>query len=89
MALVALMEAKLGNFEEAELLAEEAARLAPADPRVLYHRGVVDALSGRQLDAIEWLRRSIEHGYSLGEVRADDDLDSLRDLQPFRALVSD
>ncbi|HEX9725423.1 MAG TPA: hypothetical protein VGC53_14185, partial [Vicinamibacteria bacterium] len=77
----------LGNFEEALRLAEEAAVLAPSEAAVAFDKAVVQALAGRPRNAIETLREAIEHGYGISEIREDDDLDSLRELPEFQALL--
>jgi len=87
MSSLALMEAKLGNFEEAVRLAEEAAVLAPSEAAVSFDKAVVQALAGHPRNAIETLGEAIEQGYGISEIREDDDLDSLREIPEFQALL--
>lgn len=87
LALLALMEAKLGNVDDATRHAAEALALAPSDAQVLYHSGVVHVFAGRRGEALASLQLAVDQGYGINELREDDDLDTLRDLPEFQALL--
>jgi len=69
------------------------ARLAlvvdPDEPSTLYNVGCVYALLNKQDDAIDCLEKAADKGYSYKEwIRNDSDLDSLRSLPRFQALLA-
>ena len=87
MEMLAVVEAKLGRTSEALRLAAEAVKLAPEDGQVLYSKAVVHALNGQTEEAMVALRDALAHGYSLAEVREDEDLAALWELPAFKDLV--
>lgn len=84
------------RYAEAEALYREALELelrtlGPAHPETvdtLYQLGVNEALRGNRAKALDWLRRSVESGFSNSEaLQKDADLASLRGDPDFDALV--
>jgi len=87
LARLAVFEAKLGQSAQALQDVRRAVALAPDDNAVLYKRAVVHALLRQRDDAVEWLGRAIEKGYSRARVREDLDLESIRKLPQVEALL--
>ena len=86
-ALLALLDAKLGRSAEAEKRSSDALAATPADAIVLYQAGVVQALLGHPDRALDLIGKAIERGYSVSDLRQDDDLLSLQALPAYRKLV--
>jgi hypothetical protein len=61
--------------------------LSPQAGHVLHRVGVVQALTGKPDDAVATLRQALARGYSVGFIRNDRDLDSLRSRPDFAALI--
>ncbi len=87
MEMLAVVEAKLGRSAEALRLAAEAVKLAPEDSQALYSKAVVHALTGQTEEAMVALKEAIARGYSVTEVREDEDLAALRELPAFKELA--
>jgi len=87
LAQRAVYEAKAGLSAEAIRHATAALELGPENNGVLYRLAVVYSLSGRPTDAVRWLRRAVEKGYSRLLARQDFDLDSIRKLPDVEALL--
>jgi serine/threonine protein kinase/Tfp pilus assembly protein PilF len=87
LSRLAVYEAKLGQTDTALTDAERSVELNPNDIDVLYRKGVVHALLGQFPQAIDWLRRSLAHGWSVSAVLQDDDLAGLRELPEFQTLI--
>ncbi len=83
----ALYDAKLGRAAEALQHIEQATKLSPDDNNVLYKRAVVHCLINQPVEAIAWLRRAMQEGYSRSSARADDDLDPIKKRPEFVELV--
>jgi tetratricopeptide (TPR) repeat protein len=88
MARIAVCESKLDMRAQADRRAADAAALAPKDPEVQYKRAVVAALDGRRDEAMKALKLAIDLGINRREAREDRDLDALKKLPEFAALVS-
>ena len=87
MSRLAVVQAKLGESSDALGLVAQAVELAPSDKEALFSEAVVHALAGQTDEAIAALELAVSHGYSLTEVREDDDLASLRSLSQFKSIV--
>jgi tetratricopeptide (TPR) repeat protein/tRNA A-37 threonylcarbamoyl transferase component Bud32/TolB-like protein len=87
LARHAVFLAKLGEPTQALQDIRRAAELAPDDHTVLYKRAVVHALLNQRAEAVEWLRRAIQKGYSRARVSTDPDLDSIKKLPQVEALL--
>jgi Flp pilus assembly protein TadD len=79
--------AKLGEPAQALQDIRRAVELTPDDNTVLYKRAVVHALLNQRAEAVEWLRRAFENGYSRARAGTDPDLDSIRKLPQVEALL--
>ena len=56
----------------------------------MYDVGCAAALSGNRVEALDWLRQSVEHGWTLGDWMAQDqDLESLHGDPEFEAIVAE
>jgi serine/threonine-protein kinase len=87
LSLLGVLEAKLGRTALARTHAQEAMNLSPQAGHVLHRVGVVQALTGKPDDAVATLRQALARGYSVGFIRNDRDLDSLRSRPDFAALI--
>jgi len=74
----ALYSAKLGRSADALTSIEQAVKLSPDDNYVLYKRAVVHSLVNQPAEAVEWLRRAIQKGYSQSSASLDDDLELIK-----------
>lgn len=89
LADLAHVYTNLGRIAEGLALDEELAARLPGDPTVRYNLACSLALSGRSEEACDALARAVELGYDdAGQMLADDDLASLRELPRFRELVA-
>ena len=80
--------ARAGRHEELLPLDLRLVELRPQDAVVHYNLCCTLARLGRTQDALAALRRAIELGYDdVGHLETDPDLDSLRDLAEYRALL--
>jgi tetratricopeptide (TPR) repeat protein/TolB-like protein len=79
--------AKLGRKEEAIASISRAAQLEQKNATLLYLNAVVHTLCGNESGALEWLGRALDSGYSRSEVHRDPDLEGLRHLPEYRALI--
>ena len=87
-AALALHLRKSGASASAHARIADAVAKAPNDIEVLYRAAVINALDGRHEDAISFLQRAIDAGYSRARAGEDDDLAALRNLPEFKALIS-
>ena len=86
MCAVALC--RLGDQEEGLRWAERARTIDPDDPGVLYNVACLYALEGKTDDAISCLAQALQAGFGPREwIVQDPDLESLRELPRFQALV--
>ena len=80
----------LGRDEEAEEWMEKVIASDPADDGNYYDRACLYARMGRLEEAVASLRTAFEKGYrSFGHIRQDDDMDAIRDLPAFKALMAE
>jgi serine/threonine-protein kinase len=85
---VALYYAKKGQFTWAQDYIRKARAIDPNNVYCVYNEGVVDALAGRQQDALKALREAFEKGYSTDQARNDPELNSLRGIPEFDKMVN-
>jgi tetratricopeptide (TPR) repeat protein len=85
---LAVYEAKLGRRAVADQHVAAALAVSPADPDVIYHKAVVEALGGRSDAALSTLREAVGRGYSPSEARSDNDLAGLRGRREFAAALA-
>jgi hypothetical protein len=84
--VLALYEA--GHYAEAAERGRELLRAYPNSPRLLYNVACVESLAGETEDAIEHLRRAIEHHPPLRELAAgDSDFDPIRSEPGYKQLI--
>jgi len=68
--------------------ADRALMMDPDDPSVLYNVACVYSLLGEAEKAIDCLEKAINNGFGFKQwIEHDSDLDSLRDIPRFQALV--
>jgi Flp pilus assembly protein TadD len=87
LARHAVFDAKLGNATEALAHIRRAVELTPEENTVLYKRAVVHALLNQRADAVEWLRRAVQKGYSRSRASTDPDLAAVRRLPQVEAML--
>jgi tetratricopeptide (TPR) repeat protein len=87
LARHAVFDAKLGESAQALRHIRRAVELAPDENTVLYKRAVVHALLMQRAEAVEWLSKAIEKGYSRARASTDPDLESVRRLPQVAALL--
>jgi len=79
----------LGQTEQGRRWAERALLLEPDEPLTLYNVGCFYVLQGDSTKAIECLERSVRNGFGHKDwIQHDPDLNPLRTLERFQALVS-
>ena len=88
LRLLAELASKKGNVTRAAELDAKVAELLPNDCLARYNLACSLARAGRPDEAIDSLSKAILLGYDdLAHMDVDPDLDSLRDLPEFRALL--
>lgn len=76
-----------GRYDEAITWHRRAAEFEQVRPTALYNVACVEALTGRQVEALETLEQAIDAGFRHQSDIADDpDFESLRDSERFQAL---
>ncbi len=85
----ALNEVKIGKLTEALGHTREAVTASPEDNVVLYRCSAVYALANRPDDAVQWLQRALDKGYSKRRAGMDPDLASIRSLPKVAAMLGD
>jgi len=66
---------------------EQALRLTPQDPTVLYSAAVVHHLAGSTNAALDWLNKAVERGYPRQQVQADPEFHDLQNNPQFLRLA--
>lgn len=80
---------KKGDLFAAETAARAGVRTFPRDANWHYNVACICARGGRPEEALEWLEKAVERGFSdLAQLRGDEDLASVRQLPAFAELVA-
>ena len=87
LVYLALVLQKTGRAEDARKFVNEALKIAPDNPEVLYRAATVSALSGDRDNAFRYLDFALKAGYSRTFAREDDDLRALRTDERFQTLL--
>jgi tetratricopeptide (TPR) repeat protein/TolB-like protein len=87
-ASLGVYQAKLGRHADATAAARSAASLSPADAQVLFRCAVTHALVNDAKTALRYLRQALERGFDAATAASEEDLESLRTLAEFKALVN-
>ena len=79
---------RLGQTDRSKQWTQQAIKLAPNDPLVLYNAACNFALLGETSNALDGLERAIEAGVAVGDwIKHDPDFESLRSHPRFQAIV--
>ena len=79
---------RLGQTDRSKQWTQQAIKLAPNDPLVLYNAACNFALLGETNNALDGLERAIEVGVAVGDwIKHDPDFESLRSHPRFQAIV--
>jgi hypothetical protein len=78
----------LGEKQKAWLRIDEAEKLAPRDPEVLYYAAMVYVQTGDEKKSLERLERAVAAGYPAAGVRDTPNFAVLEKDPRFRALIS-
>lgn len=87
LAYIAVYSAMLEDRQQASADLHKALALAPTDPDVMFRAALVNNRNGDANQTIEWLKKSMDAGYSPTTVRDTPDFDHLNDNPRFRALL--
>ena len=87
MAQIALSYAKSGNPDQAEAFIRRARTQDKNDLNILYSEAQVNALLGKQIEALELLQDALEKHYSAEAMVGDPDLNNLRNNPEFNSLI--
>jgi tetratricopeptide (TPR) repeat protein len=79
--------ANLGRTEDAEQALQRALERSPDDVTCMVAAGLTLMRLGRRDEAIEWVRRAVERGYSLEFLRRSPDLHELLEEEAVRRLL--
>jgi tetratricopeptide (TPR) repeat protein len=88
LAYLANYSAMLGNKEAATEYVHKALKLAPSDGEALYRAAIVYNHFNDSEQALTYIRKALQAGYSRSVIRDTPDFARLRDDQRFRALIS-
>jgi tetratricopeptide (TPR) repeat protein len=78
---------KLGRYDEALRDIQEALKSKPNDNERLFRAAQIYALAGHREEALAYVRRAVQEGYSREELRRDLTLSNLKDDPQFRAIL--
>jgi eukaryotic-like serine/threonine-protein kinase len=87
MAEIALAYAKTGHAEEAKSLIKRVRGINKGNVSYLYEEAVIDALLGRQKDALKTLQEALQKHYPAEYAAGDPDLATLQNDPEFVALI--
>ena len=87
-SLAAYCHAKLGRIDVARAMLAEVVKNAPDDNDAAYKQAVVEALAGRAPEALKYLERALQLGYSHAMAERDRDLDAVRSHPAYAKLIS-
>lgn len=80
---------KQKKYAEAEEVIKQALAIDPDEPTNIYNMACVKALQSHPDEAMDYLERSAENGFSdFIHIEQDTDLDSLRKLPRYKALIA-
>jgi eukaryotic-like serine/threonine-protein kinase len=85
-SLVAYCHARLGRLDRARTLIAAVVKAAPEDSDAAYKQAIIEALAGRNADAVKYLQRALSLGYSRSVMESDRDLDQIRSLPAYASL---
>jgi tetratricopeptide (TPR) repeat protein len=89
MGDLALYYAKKGDAAHAAQYIGQARQIDPADLQLVYDQVQVNALAGKQQEALAALKEAFEKGYSPDEAQNDPELVKLKSLPEFTKLVGE
>ncbi len=87
LSQIALVYTRLGEFREAIAANQQALKLAPLDPAVLYNTARMYAMQNNKQQAKDSLSKAVDHCYSLPDI-LDPDLSSLHSEPDFVKIVT-
>jgi serine/threonine-protein kinase len=85
---LALCFAKLGEIGEAQKHIRRAMALDPKNIETIYQAAVVAVLSGKPNEALEWIRKAVEGGYSAAVIGRDPEFTTLRKVKAFQEVLT-
>jgi tetratricopeptide (TPR) repeat protein len=85
--LLARYSAMVGRRAEAFGYLRRGLQEPPGDPELLVYAAVVHNQFGERAAALDWLEKAAAKGYSPGQLRAEIELDNLREEPRFLALI--
>ncbi|HEY2120804.1 MAG TPA: tetratricopeptide repeat protein [Candidatus Acidoferrum sp.] len=88
MDVIALSYAKVGKSKEAENFISKARGIDKKNVGYIYDQAKIHTLGGKSADAIKSLREALDNHYPCETVGDDPDLEALRKLPEFQALIS-
>jgi eukaryotic-like serine/threonine-protein kinase len=88
LSQIAVYEARMGNFAQAETRTQAALKLAPADASVLFNSALVLEAAGKRADSLKLLSSALAAGYSLNVVEREPELASLRKDPRYREAAA-
>jgi serine/threonine protein kinase/tetratricopeptide (TPR) repeat protein len=79
--------AMMGDQSQASKHLQMALNLNPDNPEYLLTSSIVHNQFGDKDEALAWLKRAVDRGYSAAEIRASPELDNLREDSRFQQLI--
>src|SRR5437667_302727 len=76
-----------GRAQAARQHSDQAVTLNGRNPDVIFRRGVMFALIGDAASAVAALKDALNHGYTVEQIRTEDDLARLSNDPEFRKLI--
>ena len=87
LGTLAICYAKKGDSRQGLQFIERARSIDQKSNELMYYEATVDALAGRNSEALANLQQALANGYSLEEVKSDPELKSIRNNPDFAKLT--
>jgi serine/threonine-protein kinase len=82
-ATLATISAKLGRIEDARRHIQRALEIEPSNPDHFLYAAIVANISGKNDEALDWIRKAVNAGLGAAQIEKDPELANLRALPGF------
>ena len=85
---LALCYAKIGRAMDAQKCIRQALDLNPNDTDTMYQAAVVANICGKRQEALEWIKRAVQHNYPISALMQEPDLANLQKEKAFQEVMA-